>query len=203
MKKFIYTLYILTFFTSCGKPCETLEVWKIKDYVITKKECPDMVKTSYYSYSIYRNNEKSKMTAYRKDSCTFTWQAEKDRFLILDVCKNRVSEIKPKKNLFDLKKIDSGLIYSNTQKQIKKLTLEQIQKFTSDWKNSKIRGYSEEPFDSAFSFYPAYQYKLTLYSGLNKTEFYGYNFLILDSTNWKYEISNSENLDYWNHYWEE
>ena len=61
-----------------------------------------------------------------------------------------MSEIKPTKNLLEFKNVDSILIYSNTNRQVKQLTSEQIQKFTSDWNKSKIRGYSEKQFDSAF-----------------------------------------------------
>ncbi len=162
-----------------------------------------MVAANYIKYSVYLDNERKGNSASKKDNCTFTWQAENNRFLTLNICENRVSEIKPTKKLLEFKKVDSILIYSNTIRQVKRLTSEQIQKFTSDWNKSKIRGYSEKQFDSAFHFHPAYQYKLTLFSESKKTEFYGYNYLILDSSNWKYEMSEFGDLEYFNGYWNE
>ena len=73
--------------------------------------------------------------------------------------------------------------------------------FVKDWNNSKTRGYSEKPFDSAFFVFPAYQYRLTVFSKGVGRPFYGYNYLILDSSNWKYEMSKNGDLKYIHNYW--
>ena len=193
----------MTLFYSCLGPCETEQVWNFDIYTIKKEKCPDMVAANYIEYSVYLDNERKGSSASKKDSCTFTWQAENDRFLTLDICNNRIFEKRPNKISLDFKTIDSILIYSNEKKELKKLTSEKIKKFISDWNKSQIRGYSERQFDSAFYFYPAYQYKLILFSESKKTEFYGYNYLILDNSNWKYEMSEFGDLEYFNRYWNE
>ncbi|MCD6178918.1 MAG: hypothetical protein J7K39_03340, partial [Bacteroidales bacterium] len=81
------------------------------------------------------------------------------------------------------------------------LTRTQIETFTKDWNNSKTRGYSNEPFDSAFYRFPAYQYKLTVYLGGAERPFYGYNYLILDSSEWEFEMSEMGDYDYFHEYW--
>ncbi|MCA0133888.1 hypothetical protein [Winogradskyella alexanderae] len=202
-KSITYILIILTLFSSCLGPCETEQEWNVDIYTIKKQKCPDMVAAYYIEYSVYLDNERKGNSASRKDSCTFTWQAENDRFLTLDICNNKMFEKRPNKTSFNFKTIDSILIYSNEKKELKKLTSEKIKKFTSDWNISQIRGYSEKQFDSAFHFYPAYQYKITLFSESKKTEFYGYNYLILDSSNWVYEMSEFGDLEYFNGYWNE
>ena len=186
---------------SCKKDCKTIAEWNIQNYTIKKLKCPDMVASDYFKYSVYVNNKRKGSSAVKKDSCTFTWQAENDRFLTLDICNNKVFEKTPNKIGLDFKMVDSILIYSNSKSKSKKLTPEQIRKFTTDWNKSQTRGYSEKPFDSAFYFYPAYQYKLTLFSESKIKEFYGYNYLILDKNNWKYEMDENRSLEYFNEYW--
>ena len=56
-------------------------------------------------------------------------------------------------------------------------------------------------FDSAFLFFPAYQYKITVFSNDGKRSFYGYNYLILDSSNWEYEMSKTGELGYFHSDW--
>ena len=73
--------------------------------------------------------------------------------------------------------------------------------FVKDWNNSKTRGYSEEHFDSSLSSFPAYQYKLTVFSKGAKQLFYGYNYLILDSSGWEFEMSKDGELNYFHNYW--
>lgn len=194
-------LLILTLMVSCQKDCETIAEWDVDNYNIKKLKCPDMVAAHYFKYAVYVDNELKGNSVVKKDSCKFTWQAKNDRFLTFDMCNNKVFEKKPHKVTFDFKSVDSILIYSNSKRELKKLTSDQMRKFTTDWNNSKTRGYSEKPFDSAFYFYPAYQYKLTLFSESKKKEFYGYNYLILDNSNWKYEMNKDGNLEYFNKYW--
>jgi hypothetical protein len=88
------------------------------------------------------------------------------------------------------------------QKQTQTLTNKEIEKFVTDWNKSNTRGYyPDEPFDSAFSVFPAYQYLLTVFSKREKRQFYVYNYVILDSSNWKYEMSKTGDLKYIHNYW--
>lgn len=78
----------------------------------------------------------------------------------------------------------------------------QIEQFVTNFNNSKTRGYyPEEPFDSAFNVLPAYQYRLTVFSKGIERPFYCYNYVILDSSNWKYEMGKEGELDYFHKYW--
>jgi hypothetical protein len=93
-------------------------------------------------------------------------------------------------------------MFFNETKQTKMLTAAHTEKFVKDWNNSKVRGYEpDEPFDSAFYFFPAYQYRLTIFSKEGQRIFYCYNYVILDSSNWKYEMSKIGDLNYFKRYW--
>jgi hypothetical protein len=81
------------------------------------------------------------------------------------------------------------------------LTRIQIETFAQDWNSSEVRGYSDSPFDSAFFVFPAYQYKLTVFSKGDERVFYGYNYIILDSSNWEYEMSKEQDIKYIHSYW--
>ncbi len=196
-------LLLLAFLISCSdnsKKCEPIQEWKVKDYKIIKSRCPDMVLAFYYDYDIYMSDER-KGSVSQIDSCVFTWQVDNESFLTLNACDNSIKELKPIKISLDTKSIDSVIIFSNEFKQTQLLTEKQIEAFANDWNNSKTRGYSEKPFDSAFFVFPAYQYRLTIFSNGVKRPFYGYNYLILDSTNWEFEMSKAGKLSYFHNYW--
>jgi hypothetical protein len=165
-----------------------------------KSKCPDLVLAFYLSYDIYEG-DKRKGNVSQVDSCIFTWKSNNENFLILNVCDNSIKELIPKKISLDSKSIDSVTIFSNEFKQTQLLTRTQIETFAQDWNNSKTRGYLNEPFDSAFYRFPAYQYKLTIYSKGATRPFYGYNYLILDSSNWEFEMSKKHDLKYIHRYW--
>lgn len=193
----------LTLFGACNyspRKCEVVQEWKVGNYKITKSKCPDLVLSNYYTYDIYIDDQR-KGNVKQIDSCIFTWQADRDRYLTLNVCNNSINEIKPQKILLRLDSIDSITIYSSEHKKAKRLTTKQIETFVSDWNNSVVRNYIDIPLDSAFSTFPAYQYRLTVYEKVTERNFYGYNYLILDDHNWQYEMVKDKNLDYFHQYW--
>ena len=200
----ILSIFILLGFWSCksdSMKCEPVQEWKVQDYKIVKLKCPDLVLAFYFTYEVYADDKRKGNAALQADSCNFTWQADNESFLTLNVCNNSIQELKPNKVPLDRNTIDSVTIFSNEFKRSKTLTNSQIDKFEKDWDNSETRGYSEEPFDSAFSFSPAYQYKLTVFSKGQQQIFYGYNYIILDSSNWKFEMSENSKLNYFHNYW--
>jgi hypothetical protein len=180
--------------------CEPVQEWKVQNYRIVKSKCPDMVLAFYYTYDVYIGNDR-KTGVSQVDSCIFTWQADNESFLTLNACDNSIQELKPNKISLDSKSIDSVIIFSSEFKQTQLMTKQQIEAFANDWNNSKTRGYSDEPFDSSFFIFPSYQYKLTVFSKGTKRPFYGYNYLILDSSNWEFEMSKTGKLDYFHSYW--
>jgi hypothetical protein len=206
MRQFIplnFAIVLLTMLNACNDntgQCKTIQEWKVQDYRIVKSECPDMALASYFTYDVYVGNEKKDRVS-QLESCVFTWQADNENFLILNTCDSTIKTCKPNKILLDTKSIDSVTIFSNEVKQSKLLTQKQIEIFANDWNNSKTRSYSDKPFDSAFFVFPAYQYKVTIFSKGNQRPFYGYNYLILDSTNWKFEMSKTAELKYFHNYW--
>lgn len=159
-----------------------------------------MVLAFYYTYDVYIGDDR-KGSVSQVDSCIFTWQANNESFLTLNACDNSIKELKPGKISLDARSIDSVTILSNEFKQTQLLTEKQIEVFANDWNNSRTRGYSNEPFDSAFFVFPAYQYKLTVFSKGTERPFYGYNYLILDSSNWEFEMSKTGKLNYFHSYW--
>ena len=160
-----------------------------------------MVLAFHYEYEVYVGDKRKGIGATQVDSCIFTWQAGSESFLTLNVCDNFVQELIPHKISLNAKFIDSVTIFSNESKQAKALSAKQIEKFVNDWNESRVRSYSDKPFDSAFFDFPAYQYKLTVFSKGMQRPFYGYNFLLLDSSNWKFEMSKTGELNYFHNYW--
>ena len=181
--------------------CETVQEWKVQNYRIVKSKCPDLVLAFHYEYDVYAGDKIKGSGASQVDSCIFTWQADNESFLTLNACDNLIQELKPRKVSMDTKSIDSVTIFSNKVKLTQVLTTTQIETFVNDWNNSKTRGYSDKPFDSAFFVFPAYQYKLTVFSKGVQRPFYSYNYLILDSSNWEFEMTKTEELDYFHNYW--
>ena len=200
-----YTPFLLlTILFSCKgsfTECEVVQEWNVQKYKIVESKCGDLVLKFYYRYDVYIDDREKGIGTSRVDSCLFTCQADNEHFLRLNTCDNTVQELKPNKVLLDTKTIDSVTIFSQVLNETQLLTNRQINKFVKDWNNSVTRGYSEEPFDSAFTFFPAYQYKLTVFSNGNQRPFYGYNYLILDSSNWEFEMSKNSQLRYFHNYW--
>ena len=205
MRRFIISYIFLWSLSSCSNgivgECEVVQEWKVENYKIEKKQCPDLVLKHYFRYDLSIDNKTTGASASIVDSCIFTSQVDNETFVILNVCDKTIKEIKSHKLPLDSKSIDSVTMFSKQSNQTKLLTREQIEELVKDWNNSKTRGYSEEPFDSAFSVFPAYQYRLTVFSKGSARPFYGYNYLILDSSNWKYEMSKNSELNYFHSYW--
>jgi hypothetical protein len=181
--------------------CEIVDEWKVQHYRIVKSKCTDLVLAFHYKYEVYVGDKRNGVEATQVDSCIFTWQAESESFLTLNVCDNFVQELKPHKISLDAKHIDSVIIFSNESKRTKALSAKQIEEFADDWNESEARRYSGKPFDSAFFDFPAYQYKLTVFSKGMHRPFCGYNYLILDNTNWEFEMSKTGELNYFHNYW--
>ena len=158
----IFIALILAFLYGCNhseKKCEPEEQWQVRDYLIVKSKCPDMVLAIYYAFDIYYG-EKRMGNVSQLDTCVFTWQVDNERFLTMNVCENSITELKPKKILLNPDNIDSVTMFSNELKKTQLLTEIQI-KPTKDW-NKSITRYSNE-LDSAFHRFPAYQYKLKFF----------------------------------------
>lgn len=187
---------------SCLEPCEEIEHLDFKNYTILKYKCPDMVLSHFYKYKIFENGNADGHHITRKDSCSFAWQAKNDKFLKINLCLNEITEKSPEKKLLLRNQIDSILIFSGSEKKLKRFSQEQIQNFVIDWNNKLVRNYSDRPYDSAFSYIEPYQYKIDVFSSSNTFEVFGYNYLILDSSNWVYKITDNKNLDYFHEIWE-
>lgn len=200
-----YFSFFLLILCSCNlslTKCEAVQEWRIDKYKIVKLNCLGYAGPRYYPIDIYVDKATKARSGFQVDSCTFNYQVDNESFLILNVCTQVIQELKPKKVLLDIRTIDSISILSGALGKTKLLRLTQINELVKDWNNSKTRGYSDKPFDSAFSDYPAYQYKLTVFSGENRRSFYAYNYVILDSSNWKFEMSKTGELKYFHNYWQ-
>lgn len=197
---------LLTILCSCHggllEECEVKEKWVVQGHTIVKKQCPDLVLSHFFRYEVSKDGVTTGPSAVRLDDCRFTWQATPESFLTLNVCSSSVQELKAHKVPLTAETIDSILVISRDRNESSSLSRARIQVFTRDWNNSKARAYSTAPFDSSFFAYPAYQYKLVVYSKGSPRPFYGYNYLILDSSNWEYEMSEAEDLNYFHSYWE-
>ena len=195
---------ILELLFSCNSQkngCENIEEWKVENYTLIKKECPDLVSRNFFRFDVYENQKIVGSSATKIDSCNFTWQKNNETFLTINVCSKIIKTSKPNKMNLDLNEIDSILIFSNENQTEKMFNKKQTEKFVRDWNDSSVRGFSEEDFDSAFKQFPAYQYKITVYSKNRIISFYGYNYLILDNTNWNYEMDKKRKLNYFHNYW--
>lgn len=207
MKYLLYSsgILLLTLFGACNnsssEKCKDIREWSVQNYRIVESRCPDLVLAFYNKYNVYAGGKLQEGVASQIDSCLFTWNASNESFFRFNVCDNAIQELKPNKIPLDIVSIDSVIIFSNELKQVRSLTRRQVEKLVNDWNNSTARGYSNEPFDSAFLVFPAYQYKLTVFSKDAKRLFYGYNYLMLDSSGWKFKMNKSENLEYFHDYW--
>ncbi len=180
--------------------CERDQEWIIKNFKIERSKCPDLVLAFYYNYKIYES-DKLQGSGSLIDSCKIGWQINNENYMIFNLCDEKIRKITSKKIELKYKEIDSVIIKSNHLNQEQKLSDQKIKKFIDNWKKSKPRDYSIKPFDSAFTTFPAYQYKFTVFSKTQKHEFFGYNYILLDESNWKYIMDKNEKLDYLQQYW--
>ena len=200
---YIFTVLTLTTFTSCfdsSRKCESVQEWEVSEYKIIKLKCPDLVLANYYAYDIYEDNQK-KGNVKQIDSCTFGFQATNENYLMLNICDKTTKEITPSKKILEINTIDSITIFSNEHNEIKRLSKRHVETFVNDWNNSKVRNYEDISLDSVFSRFPAYQYKLTVFESGTERHFFGYNYLILDTSKWQYVMNENQKLDYFHSYW--
>jgi len=205
IKIHILTVLVFTTLTSCfdtSRKCEFVQEWEVGEYKIVKSKCSDLVLANYYSYDIYKDKQE-KGNVNQIDSCTFGWQATNESYIMLNICDNTTNEINPTKKILKINTIDSITIFSNQHKEKRRLTKRQIETFVNDWNNSKVRNYEVISLDSVFSRFPAYQYKLTVFESGTEKHFFGYNYLILDTTKWQYIMNKDQKLDYFHLYWSE
>jgi hypothetical protein len=160
-----------------------------------------LVLAYYFAHDVYKDGKIIGSAYSNNDSCKYFCQETDERLLIFDICSNSVTLLSPSKEKINKSWVDSITIFSNKEKEIKHFTKYQVEKFVDDWNRSKPRGYSPDPFDSAFSGSPPFQYKIEIFSKGSIKVFYGYNFIVLDSSNWKYIINKHEKLDYFHSYW--
>jgi hypothetical protein len=118
-----------------------VQEWKVQNYRIVKSKCQDLVLAFSYTYDVFVGNERKGSSASQVDSCIFTWEADNESFMTLNVCENSIKELKPHKIPLDGKTIDSITIFSRELNETQLLTSSQKEKFIKDWNNSKTRGY--------------------------------------------------------------
>ena len=199
----ILTILAIVFLWSCNdnsKKCEAVQEWEVSNYKIIKSKCPDLVLANYFSYDIYRNDQK-KGNLEQIDSCKFGWQASNKSYFMLNICDKTTNEIKPTKSNLTLNLIDSVTIYSNKLNKQKSLSNGQIESFVKDWNKSIVRNYKNISLDSVFLTFPAYQYKVTVYEREGERHFFGYNYLMLDTSKWLYIMNKNKDLNYFHSYW--
>ena len=203
IKIYILTVLTLTTLTSCfdtSRKCESVQEWEVGEYKIIKSKCPDLVLAYHYSYDVYKDNQRQG-NAIQIDTCIFGWQVTNESFIMLNSCDRSLNEIKATKKTLKLNTIDSVTIFSNEHNELRRLSKSQIETFVNDWNNSKVRNYENISLDSVFSTFPAYQYQVTVFEGETERNFFGYNYLILDSSKWLYKMNKDEKHDYFHSYW--
>ena len=194
---------VLIVFSSCNESttkCTYVKEWTINQYRIIESQCPDLVLANFYEYSVFVGSKRiGSATAFDDESCRITCQADNENYLAFDVCKKSIRKFTANKSYLDIRSIDSIIMFSRELKLTKSLDNQQIVQFVADWNKSRPRKYADESPDSAF--YPAYQYKLTVFSGEDQKVLYGYNYLMIDSSKWQYEMSPKGDLNYCNKFW--
>lgn len=106
------------------------------------------------------------------DSCTVNFRKQNDLVIRFNLCSETTTELSPEMNKWNLASIDSIQMYSDSLNKTYQLSLQQIKKFVNEWNQRRTNGYSEQPFDSAFSknpVYGSYYYQFTIFS--NKAPF--------------------------------
>lgn len=182
--------------------CKEVKRVLYKGYTIVQDDCIGPVGPRYITTTIYTPDGKEYYPK-EQDSCIIAYQPDSKLYIKLDTCRGLAFEIHESKLSLEDAQIDSIIMFSNQLKLSKKLSKNQVLQFVRDWNKSKSRGYEHEPFDSAFSYMIPYQYKILVYGKSGVRPFYGYNYVILDSSQWKYEMSPHRYLKYFHEYWNE
>ncbi len=96
MRRIVIPYLIVAALSSCreglAEECNVIQEWRVQNYKIEKKQCPDLVVAHYFRYDVY-DSKLNETSASRIDSCIFTWQADNESFLTLNVCDNTIKEL--------------------------------------------------------------------------------------------------------------
>jgi len=202
----IYWAFLgVALFSSCKlhlTECKEVDSWDFTPYKIVKSNCLGPFGPRYFPLSVFKNEKFLGENAFQKDSCTITFQAEDDQYLVFNICNKNVEEISPNKQSIDLVDVDSVVMYSKELNKSKLLAKDQIRKFIEDWNNSEVSDYRDKKIDSIF--YPSYMYKFTVYSKMSKREFTTGYFLINDMSHWTYYMTKKrdrEDTNYFHEIW--
>jgi len=182
-----------------GTECEKSNSWKVGEYLIQEYDCLGWAGPHFRKFDLFENEKLVEDYVSMMDSCRVNFQKRNDLLVQFNLCSETITELRPQIKKLNLSDIDSIQIYSNSSRINYQLSLEQTKKFVNDWNKKHIKGYSEQPFDSAFSANPAYTsyyYHLRIFSNKSLKRYYGRDNIILDSLNWKYLIGDNSKIDY-------
>src|SRR5688572_22174526 len=184
-------LIIITFLVSCGlRPrCETLQEWEIQNYKIKKINCPDYVLKSSDFFRIYLDEKEQSGKVSQVDSCSFFWLFDNKDYMAFNSCNNSMRKMRIPKTTLHTETIDSITMFSEKANQKKLFSRAHVKRFVEDYNKSNTYGYSEEPFDSSRSVSSRFEYRLTVYSKGSVRCFDGGSYLLLDNSNWKFQMS--------------
>lgn len=203
IKLILLTLTLLILHSCYDAECKKTNEWQVENYSIIEKKCKDGVTGFFKTYYLFEGEKKVTHLSrlYEIDTCEFGWQVDKKKFVKFNVCKNLITDIQSKKQRLERATVDSIKLVKEVSREEKILRPDLVDQFVRDWNNCDTRDYNSRPFDKAFEYYYPYQYKILVYSSGEVTQFYGYNFVILDQTNWKSEMGPNGYIDYFNDYW--
>ena len=192
---------IKIFSEAFGTDCKKNKSWTFNEYKIIEYECLGWAGPKYYPLYLNKNGKELANSGSKIDSCRFRFRPDMNLYLTLNICTGAIIELRPQKNEIDLNKIDSIVMYKNSNPiKKKKLDENKIKQFVNDWNKSEVSDYREGNLNSIFS---NYQYRIKVYKNDKVKEFVTYNHLIADETNWTYYITNYSNKNYMNQLWNE
>ncbi len=178
-----------------GIDCEEKRNWTIGKYKIQENECIGFAGPHYSKFDLFENDKLVEDYVSMSDSCIVNFQKRNDLVIRFNLCSEKITELRPQIMKMNLSDIDSIQIQSDSLGKIGLLSNVQRKKFINDWNKKRVTGYSDQPFDSAFSSNPAYTsyyYELTIFSNNTRKRFYGRDNIILDSLNWNFQIGKKE-----------
>ena len=199
MANFFFKSAIGTFGEAFGTDCEKTQNWAVGNYLVQEYECIGYVGPQFYPIDLFRNGERIDEYIFKVDSCTLNSQPKKDLFLKIDICNQKITELRPMKKVFKKDEVDSVQLYSKKLNTKKTLTRIKMNELLKDWNKSEVREYREKHLDSIF--HPDYQYKIVIFSNSDSLEFRTFNHLISDSSKWVYEIKKYPDTTYFKKLW--
>ena len=185
---FIGGHFALKFFGEAfGADCEKSNSWSVGEYEIQEYKCIGWAGPYYSHLYLYKNNEELSENGKKLDSCTMRFKIRDSLYLKLDICNNRITQLKPQKKLLDFNEIDSIIMFSielNTEKVLK---ADDIKKFVQMWNNAPAFGIRDEEKP----FYPNASFIIKVYTTDSLREFETGNWLIKNDGNWVYSFLES------------